>query len=450
MKRLSGAMVLLAAAGGGGCMGDPGGAVGPGSYMSHAFNPGAGAAHCGGGTPGAVAGLVGPYGQPMMATAPAMASAGPPTGEALAQQVIAQSLPPELATQVLSKNAPPGGSNILLASATYPTAGGAAPGMVPPPGAVPPGGLLAPPGMPGPGQGGPPIAGAVAAVGALTNGVPAPFVAQRTSIRFAAPGGMKVSWYAPGPNGGGGFSPQSLDVPGRYNFPQAAIYRLKLSDIPDRPGLELYPTLEVVPANGKTATFLAHSSVPVSFTPEDLDQVQSGNFVVKVIYLPDPQFQDLAVVGPDEVVSSRLEPGVDPIAEAHRRGCILAVVRLGNIDLEAPNTPAMDAPSPYQYCPPGVPTAAAGPLPPGAAGRMVPYGMNGQPVPPGMMPPQGGRPGMLPAMPGAAPGPVPTVPTNGTGKPLGKAGTADPTTTADASNSRSGWSLFDSASKSGK
>ena len=44
------------------------------------------------------------------------------------------------------------------------------------------------------------------------------------------------------------------------------------------------------------------------------------------------------------MVSSRLEPGVDPLAEAHRRGNILLVVRLGNIDLEAPNTPAMDAP----------------------------------------------------------------------------------------------------------
>src|SRR5262249_57167637 len=102
--------------------------------------------------------------------------------------------------------------------------------------------------------------------------------------------------------------------------------------------------LEVVPCNAKTATFLAHAAVPVKFTEEDFEQVAAGNFIVKVIYLPDPQFQDLAATGPDEVVSSRLEPGVDPVAEAKRRGSILAVVRLGDINLEAPNTPAMDAP----------------------------------------------------------------------------------------------------------
>ena len=111
--------------------------------------------------------------------------------------------------------------------------------------------------------------------------------------------------------------------------------------------------------------------MPISFTEEDFEQVAAGNFVVKVIYLPDPQFQDLASTGPDEVVSSRLEPGVDPIAEAHRRGSILLVVRLGNIDLEAPNTPAMDAPSPYQQ---------KVMLPPA---MMMGNGM----MPPGMMPP---------------------------------------------------------------
>ena len=101
-----------------------------------------------------------------------------------------------------------------------------------------------------------------------------------------------------------------------------------------------------MPACARTVTFLAHSTVPISFTEEDFEQVAAGNLVVKVIYLPDPQFQDLAVAGPDEVVSTRLEPGVDPIQEAMRRGSVLAILRMGNIDLEAPNTPALHAPPP--------------------------------------------------------------------------------------------------------
>src|SRR5207244_4162061 len=136
-------------------------------------------------------------------------------------------------------------------------------------------------------------------------------------------------------------------VPGRYNFVQAAVYRLKLSDIPGMPGVDLYPTLEVVPANARTETFLAHSAVPVSFTNEDFEQVQAGNYLVKVIYLPYPQFQDLAAAGPDEIISSRLQPGADPIAEAHQRGNILLVIRMGNINLELQNSPPMDAPGAF-------------------------------------------------------------------------------------------------------
>jgi hypothetical protein len=190
---------------------------------------------------------------------------------------------------------------------------------------------------------------------------------------------MKVSWYAPTSEGKAGFGNNQLVVPGRYNFLQAAIYRLKLSNIANRPGLELYPTLEVVPSNARTDAFLAHSAVPVVFTDEDFDQVASGNYLVKVVYLPFPQFQDLATVGPDEVVSSRLEPGVDPIAEACRRGNILLVVRVGNIDLEAPNTPPMDAPSPFMLkgsMSHGMPVGM-GPGMPGP-GPMVPYGFMNQ------------------------------------------------------------------------
>src|SRR5262249_39076065 len=251
-------------------------------------------------------------------------------------------------------------------------------------------------------------------------------------VRFVGPPGMKISWYGPTSDGKGGFGPQYLEAPARYNYLQASIYRLKLSDIPNRPGVELYPTLEVVPAKAKTCTFLAHSAVPVAFTEEDFDQVAAGNFVVKVIYLPDPQFQDLAATGPDEVVSSRLEPGVDPIIEAKRRGCILLVVRLGNIDLEAPNTPAMDAPNPFAPVHPVPAPGAVPPLlppPPGArrapakppmpnmpnqmapnmspAPPMVPHGaLNGQ-LPPGAMPMQQ-NPAMAP--PGQMPPQMPNLP----------------------------------------
>ena len=135
-------------------------------------------------------------------------------------------------------------------------------------------------------------------------------------------------------SGYGMFDSTPLVIPGRQDFYQGAIYRLKLTNIPGRPGVELYPTLEIAPVTPRTDAYLAHSPIPVQFTEEDFDQVLSGNFVTKVIYLPDPEFQELALAGVETLVSTRLDPGVDPIAEADRRGSILAILRMGNKDLE--------------------------------------------------------------------------------------------------------------------
>jgi hypothetical protein len=217
--------------------------------------------------------------------------------------------------------------------------------------------------------------GAMAAAGqGAVSGVR--FESPRTQVRFARPTGMKVAWFTQGPDGQPSFSSVPLETPGRYNFGQGAIYRLKLSGIDGRPGLEVYPTMEVVPSNPKTEAFLAHSSVPIDFTVEDFKQIVEGNYVVKVIYLPDPQFQDITSSGTEEILSTRLEPGVDPIAEAMRRGSILLVLRMGNVDQEAPNTPPLSA------GPPGAPQAAMkayGPQYMGPPGAMVPFGA----VPPG-------------------------------------------------------------------
>jgi hypothetical protein len=169
------------------------------------------------------------------------------------------------------------------------------------------------------------------------------FASGRTQIRFVQPSGMKIAWQAGDADAKAGFTAPQLQVPARYNFMQGRIYRLKVTDIANRAGLELYPTLEVYPGNAKVDGYLSHNAVPIEFSDEDFDQVQAGNFVTKVIYLPDPQFQDLAIAGVETLVSTRLDPGVDPVQEANRRGAILAVVRIGSVDLEMPHSPPLTA-----------------------------------------------------------------------------------------------------------
>ena len=171
------------------------------------------------------------------------------------------------------------------------------------------------------------------------------FVNTKSQVYFLDPDGMNIGWQTgTGPNGERTYLSTQLVVPARYNFNQGYIYRLKLSNIPGRQGVSLYPTIEVAPTTPATDAYLAHNAIPVQFTAEDFDQViDGGNFVTKVIYLPDPKYQELAVSGVETLVSTRLEPGVDPILEADKRGTILLIVRLGAIDLEMPSGPVAGA-----------------------------------------------------------------------------------------------------------
>ena len=58
--------------------------------------------------------------------------------------------------------------------------------------------------------------------------------------------------------------------------------------------------------------------------------------------------QELAATGTDFIISTKLDPGADPILEAQRRGSILLVIRMGNVDQEAPNTPSLESTNPPQ------------------------------------------------------------------------------------------------------
>ena len=155
-----------------------------------------------------------------------------------------------------------------------------------------------------------------------------------SQLRFMGPEEMTVNWDV---FVAGAFDSDAKICPFSQNFLQGAIYRLRLSNIPARPDKVYYPTIEVAGTMARSQAFLAHNSIPLEFTDNDFDQVDSGNFVTKVIYLPDPEFQGLAMAGVGTLVNTQLEPGADPITEADNRGSILAIIRLGNKDLSEPD-----------------------------------------------------------------------------------------------------------------
>ncbi len=161
-------------------------------------------------------------------------------------------------------------------------------------------------------------------------------VQPNAQINFQGTPGMNINWDTVVI---GGFDSEPLVCPGFQNFEMGRVYRLKLSNIANEEGLILYPTLEINQMTPRTRAYLEHNAIPVTFTNNDFDQVKAGHFVTKVIFLPAPEFQNLAVSGGvDTIVNTQLPAGTDPVVEAQKRGAVLAVIRIGNKDLALPGS----------------------------------------------------------------------------------------------------------------
>ena len=106
------------------------------------------------------------------------------------------------------------------------------------------------------------------------------------------------------------------------------LYRLRIAGLDELPGVELFPTIEVLdrthPPHGREAEF----AVPVRLTVEEIEQALAGQLLTKVVYVEQPQ---LASPFPTEegMVVETLAPDVNLLKAADLRGRPLAIVRLG-------------------------------------------------------------------------------------------------------------------------
>ena len=106
------------------------------------------------------------------------------------------------------------------------------------------------------------------------------------------------------------------------------LYRMKIAGLEEFPGVELYPSVEVLdrthPPLGREQEF----AVPVRLTADEIEQALSGQLVTKVVYCEQPQ---LASPFPTEggLVVETLTPNRNLLKEADLRGRPLLIVRLG-------------------------------------------------------------------------------------------------------------------------
>jgi hypothetical protein len=128
----------------------------------------------------------------------------------------------------------------------------------------------------------------------------------------------------------GGASPDgvAVDAPARARMIVGHTCRIRISDMPEFPGVALYPTIELLDRLHAPPDLADEFAVPIELTVEEIESVLQDRMVTKVIYL---ERQDLPRPNPEEpgVHVESLAPTVNLLDSAWQRGRPVAIVRLG-------------------------------------------------------------------------------------------------------------------------
>ncbi|RMG00434.1 MAG: hypothetical protein D6741_06805 [Planctomycetota bacterium] len=161
-------------------------------------------------------------------------------------------------------------------------------------------------------------------------------------VEFRGPAGLQV---APAENGR--FA-EPANCPADFGFLVGHVYRLRVTGIPDYPGMELFPTVEIVdrlyPPVGQEAQF----PVVVDLTLDDLKLALEGKFVTRVIYVEDPMKAMPVSFDGKQQPWFEVKPGTDPLAVADTLGRPIAILRMGGV---VPMSENIDAGFAYGFPP---------------------------------------------------------------------------------------------------
>jgi hypothetical protein len=149
-------------------------------------------------------------------------------------------------------------------------------------------------------------------------------------VRFAGPQGIRFALAE-----GNGFAAEGEPTL-RAGLLVGAVYRFKITRLPDAPGRELFPTIEIIDRTYPPAGQATRFPIPIVLEEDDLEQALAGRLVTRVIYLEDPQTALPVAQQPDESRAIDIGSEQDPLQTADRFGRPVAIIRIGS--LTAPNS----------------------------------------------------------------------------------------------------------------
>jgi hypothetical protein len=142
-------------------------------------------------------------------------------------------------------------------------------------------------------------------------------------VKVTVPGTAKVTFFD-GVRPGG----VTVDAPGQAKLPVGYAYRVKISELSEYPGVQLFPTIEVLDRLHPPADQVDNFPIPIELTVEEIEAVLQDRMVTKVVYLerqdlPRPPHQRAAVN------ISELPPTDNLLQSAGHMGRPVAILRLG-------------------------------------------------------------------------------------------------------------------------
>jgi len=142
-------------------------------------------------------------------------------------------------------------------------------------------------------------------------------------VRVELPTAGTVSVYSATPE------PKAIfETPAQFSVNAGHIYRLRIADMPEFPGVEVYPSIEILDRMHPPDCRASDYPIPVVLTEADIREAINGRMVTNVVYLEQPQLAAMLDPLRREIPQS-VNPADNALQEADRLGRPMIIVRIG-------------------------------------------------------------------------------------------------------------------------
>lgn len=163
------------------------------------------------------------------------------------------------------------------------------------------------------------------------------------NVRVEIPRGGQVTFYGRPQD-----APVTLPAPAQGDLLVGAVYRLRISNMTDYPGVELFPSIELVDRLHAPPGRAIEFPVPITFSVEEIEAALDGRLITKIVYLEQPDRAYPDATG-ESAPTRLLEPIENAFAVADQAGRPMAVVRLGGRVLDPEERDFFGAGAPVRF-----------------------------------------------------------------------------------------------------